>query len=419
MSSGTRALENAIALQAAGLPVVVLAPTPWIPRPLAVTSELRDWSRVPRFLDMRGLPVYYPACPHYPRAWINNSVYPRLPFLDSALLWPWCKSTVNQLMHQYPFDVVHTNFIFPSGYLGMKIKEHFGTPFIVHERSIQRMAVAKKHAGRGRLYRRILRNADLVVTENSKMAAQLREMDPDVPEVKVIMQPGTHPELLADQIRDRPAEYSDKLIVLSVGTLSTRKGHACLIEAIAELVAEFPNLVCRIIGGGPERLNLEKLVDRLGVCDYVELRGKRPHAEVLGDMSWCDVFALVSWGEASGTVYGEAMQFGKPAIACADEGISEVLHDGEHGRLVPAGDVSSLVGALRWLLVDESRRTLLGEQARQLANEKLCYSAVAREFIEIYGEMSDSANRRDNISGVPSTQTDRSGRRSDMHDPDR
>lgn len=229
------------------------------------------------------------------------------------------------------------------GDIGMKIKEHFGTPFIVHERSIQRMAVAKEHAGRGRLYRRILRNADLVVTENSKMAAQLREMDPDVPEVKVIMQPSTYPELIADQIRDRPTEYSDKLVVLAVGTLSTRKGHACLIEAIAEWVAEFPNLVCRIIGGGPERLNLEKLVDRLGVRDYVELRGKRPHAEVLGDMSWCDVFALVSWGEASGTVYGEAMQFGKPAIACADEGISE----------------------------------------------------------------------------VPSTQTDRSGRRSDMHDPDR
>ena len=68
------------------------------------------------------------------------------------------------------------------------------------------------------------------------MAAQLRDMDPGVPEVKVIVQPGTHPEKVADQIRQRPVEYSDKLVVLSVGALSTRKGHAILIEAIAELV---------------------------------------------------------------------------------------------------------------------------------------------------------------------------------------
>jgi len=394
-SSGTWALENVVALQAAGLPVVFLSPTPWIPRPLAVTSELRDWSRVPRFLEMRGLPVYYPACPHYPRAWINNSIYPRLPFLDSALLWPWCKSTIEQIMRQHPFDVVHSNFIFPSGYLGMKIKEHFGIPYIVHERSIQRMAKANEHAGRGRLYRRILRNADLVVTENSNMAAGLRKMDPDVPEVKVIMQPGMHPELVADHERDRPAEYSDKLIVLSVGTLSIRKGHACLIEAIAKLLPEFPNLVCRIIGDGPERQNLEELTDRLGVRDHVELRGRRANAEVLGDMSWCDIFALVSWGEASGTVYGEAMQFRKPAIACTDEGISEVLLDGEHGRLVPAGDVSKTAEALRWLLVDESRRNMIGEQAQRMANEKLSYSSVARQLIEIYGKLSDAARMHD------------------------
>jgi hypothetical protein len=39
-ASGTWALENTVALQTAGLPTVALAPTPWIPRPLAVTSGL-------------------------------------------------------------------------------------------------------------------------------------------------------------------------------------------------------------------------------------------------------------------------------------------------------------------------------------------------------------------------------------------
>jgi glycosyltransferase involved in cell wall biosynthesis len=326
---------------------------------------------------------------------------------------------VDKIMRERPFDVVHTNFLFPSGYLGMKIKERFGTPFVVHERSVQRMATAQQHAGRFRLYRQILRNADLVVTENSKMAAELKDMEPAVTDVKVIVQPGTHPELVDSQKRDRPAEYSEKLIVSSVGALSVRKGHACLIDAVAALVPEFPNLLCRIIGDGAERRNLENQIDRLGMQDHVELLGKRPHAEVLANMSWCDVFVLASWGEASGTVYGEAMQFGKPAIACQDEGISEVLNDGEHGRLVPARDVAALTDALRWLLEDESRRIRIGEQGRQLANEKLSYSGVAQELIGIYSNLVDAAGRRRDHPDTSLTRNDNSGRPDDNRDAKR
>ena len=123
----------------------------------------------------------------------------------------------------------------------------------------------------------------------------------------------------------------------------------------------------------------------------MELCGKRPHAEVLGSMSWCDVFSLASWGEAGGTVYGEAMQFGKPVIACAGEGISELLRDKEHGRLVPAQDVGGLVEGLRWLLEDPQRRATIGEQARVLANRELSYPHAAQTLIGHYRRLVKSA----------------------------
>jgi glycosyltransferase involved in cell wall biosynthesis len=393
-------LENVVALQAAGLPAVVLSPTPWIPGALALTRELRDWSRVPAQHDIRGVPVYYPRCPHYPRKWVHNSIYSRVPFLDTALLWPWCKRTVDRMMEQHPFDVVHANFLFPAGYLGLKLKQRFGVPLVVHERSVQRLGQARDFPARGRMYRRILRNADLVVTENSRMAADLRDLEPAIADLKVLVQPGTHPDLVDSQKQPRPDALAGNQVVLSVGALSSRKGHEILIRAVAELRAEFPDLVCRIIGGGPERDNLQALVNRLGLSDRVELCGKRPHADVLGEMSWCDVFALASWGEASGTVYGEAMQFGKPVIACANEGIAEVLRDEEHGRLVPAQDVSALAEALRWLLSDAERRERVGEQARALANAELSYPHLAKTLIDIYGNLADAARHGRKISSA-------------------
>jgi glycosyltransferase involved in cell wall biosynthesis len=216
------------------------------------------------------------------------------------------------------------------------------------------------------------------------MAATLRQLEPDIRELRVFKQPGSHPDLVPGLKRQRPAAFAGRRVILSVGTLSERKGHAYLVRAVAALKAEFPDLICRIIGAGPERSRLEELIVQLGLSGMVELCGKRPHAEVLGEMSWCDIFALPSWGEAGGTVYGEAMQFGKPIVACLGEGITDIVRDREHGCLVPPRDVSALVDALRWLLVDAARRERVGEQARQLAVDELGYPKLAQSLIDLY-----------------------------------
>jgi len=385
-TTGTWALEMVAALNRAGLPTIVLSPTPWIPRPLAVTSKLRAWSQNPPSHDFNGVLAFYPRCPHYPKSWVNNVLYNRLPFLDSVLLWPWIEGAARRLMASHPFDVVHANFLFPSGYLGMRLKQAYGVPLVVHERSVQRMALAMENPGRRRLYRQILRAADLVFTENNRMAAQLRDLEPAA-DVRVVMQPGAEPMHVAGNAVPRPAALAGRKTILSVGTLSERKGHAFLVRAMAMVRSQMPDVACRIIGDGPERSKLTRMIEELGLEGTVELRGKRPHDEVLQDMSWCDVFALASWGEAGGTVYGEAMQFGKPVIACQGEGIAEIVLDEVHGRLVPARDERALAEAILWLLGDDARRARLGEHARELGEDKLSYPGVARSLIEMYGAL--------------------------------
>ena len=414
MTTGTWALETAVALQEAGLPVVVLAPTPWIPRSIGLPRTFREWSRVPGQWQTGGVPIFYPRCPYYPRRRVHEGLYNRFPFLDSALLWPWLRGAAHRVMETHPFDVVHANFLFPSGYLGMKLKQRYGTPLVAHERSVQRLGMAREHVRRGTAYRRILRAADVVITENRKMAAELREMEPTITDLRVFKQPGTHPAAVGSFERTRPPAFMNRQVILSVGALSKRKGHEILLRAIAEIKAEFPDLACRIIGDGPERRKLGELAAELGVSEIVELVGRRPHAEVLGEMSWCDIFALPSWGEAGGTVYGEAMQFGKPIIACVGEGITEVVQDGVHGLLVPPRDHSMLAEALRCMLVDASGRERMGAAARELALTELSYPKLANQLIELYGELVDYSDRhRDASPEAPNPAADLAGQRSD------
>jgi glycosyltransferase involved in cell wall biosynthesis len=330
------------------------------------------------------------------------------------MVWPWCAPAVEQIMRRYPFQIIHANFIFPSGYIGREIKRKYGVPLIVHERSLPRLMAACDHRVRRKVYARVVQDADAVITINSKMANMIGAIagsDGDMniahaadnmahpydsnlptrgsPEVNVVHAAGADAALRHDA-QELPRQYLTKKIVLSVGSLIERKGHEYLIRAIEVVRQEVPNVHCIIIGSGVRMKHLRRLINELGLEDTVELWGQLPHTEVLATMRWCDVFVLPSWEEAGGTVYGEAMAFAKPIIACANGGIGEVAQDGLHGLFVRPRDVRSLAGALAGILRDEALALRLGAAAQALAKEKLTYDTVAARIIEIYRRVFDN-----------------------------
>ena len=397
-TTGVWALETIQAIRRQGVEVAVLSPTPWIPRWLAWTKTLRDWSHVPSEWELDGIRVFVPRCLHYPHRLITRWLYHRMPWLDSWLVWWTCRASIACVLERFPAQAVHANFIFPGGFLGRQIKRRYGIPLVVHERSPQRLEAACSHAWRGAIYRRVIREADAVITMNHQMAATLRKLAPTQRDIHVIRSGAVLAAPGAVRLQ-RPAQWNGARVVLSIGALSERKGHEYLIRAIAELRRELPAVKCLIIGRGPRHAALVQLIRELGVQQQVELCGQRPHEEVLRAVSWCDVFALPSWGESSGTAYAEALAYSKPIIACEGEGLSEVIRNGVSGMLVKPRDVASLAQALRSVLTDEALAARIGEQGRMVAEREMNYSAIARRMISIYNNCtSDYADRRSSAS---------------------
>lgn len=279
---------------------------------------------------------------------------------------------------------------------------------VVHERSMTRLTMAKNHAIRRKVYAQVIREADIVLTPNHKMANLIREIArtgrqidvirdpgntglnediiPNIPEIQITPSAGDIENTTAF-ILQKPERYKGKKIILSVGALIERKGHEYLIKAINYIKDEFPDIKCIIIGGGGRLRSLEKLINELSLNNIVELYGKRPHDEVLKTMSWCDVFVQPSWDEPFGTVYAEAMAFAKPIIACSEEGICEVVQDGVQGLLVRKQDVNSLADALKKILNDENLASRLGRAAKVLASEQLNYNFIATRMIDLYKQI--------------------------------
>lgn len=363
--------------------MVVLSPIPWIPKPMALTSGLNGWSRTPSEFLIGNMPVYYPKCPHYPHRLVRKYVYAPWPFLQSELIWKWCKKTVEKLRISHPFQIVHANFMFPCGYIGRKVKQEWGIPLIFHERSTPRLQSAIRYEGARNLYRNVLEDSDSVITLNGKMADLIRGITPRLKEINIIRAVGDA-EACNFLSEKKPDRYRGKKIVLSVGALIERKGHEYLLKAIRRLRTEIRDIHCIIIGSGVLEKRLKSLVEKLSLNEIVELQGKRPHEEVLRTMSWCDVFVMPSWDEAFGTVYSEAMTFGRPVIGCEGEGIGEVIRNGVHGFLVKRRDDLSLSAALKKILCDGDLAAAMGREAKILSERELNYDAIASKITDIY-----------------------------------
>lgn len=178
--------------------------------------------------------------------------------------------------------------------------------------------------------------------------------------------------------------------ILSVGRLIEFKGFHVLIAACGDLARRGLAFHCEIIGEGPWREALERLVREHGLVGHVSLPGLRDQATVRAAMAACDVFALACVVDRDGacdvlpTVILEAMAAGKPVVSTALAGVPELVVDGETGRLAPPGDARALADALAELLLAPERRAALGDAGRVRLGRCFRADASARQLGELF-----------------------------------
>jgi glycosyltransferase involved in cell wall biosynthesis len=159
-------------------------------------------------------------------------------------------------------------------------------------------------------------------------------------------------------------------VILSVAQLKERKGLAVLVEACALLRDDRAPFRCRIVGDGPQRGELERLVAARSLGGLVTLCGPLGHDRVAAEYARATVFALpcvrASDGDTDGipNVIAEAMALGVPVVSTRLPAIRELVTDARDGLLVAPGDARALAGALRTLLARPALRAELGEAAR-------------------------------------------------------
>src|SRR5262249_16826593 len=148
-----------------------------------------------------------------------------------------------------------------------------------------------------------------------------------------------------------------KLRLLAVATVTPRKGHLILIEALARLADLDWHLLCV---GSLERdpataTAFRQAIARHHLADRVTLAGEWPPERLGAAYRQADCFVLPSFHEGYGMAFAEALAHGLPIVATTGGAISETV-PASAGLLVPPGDSAALAAALRRLMSDGELR---------------------------------------------------------------
>jgi len=177
---------------------------------------------------------------------------------------------------------------------------------------------------------------------------------------------------------------ADAPLIGIVATLRSWKGHRYLVEALAAL-PERAMLV--IVGDGPQREALEKLVAKLGLAARVRFAGNQ--RDVLPWLQALDIFALPSYAnEGVPQALVQAMLVGLPCVTTHAGSIAELAIDGQTALVVKPQDVQSLKQAISTLLEKEELRKNLGAAARTHCAEGFSYEKMLDKMEAVYRRVS-------------------------------
>jgi len=170
----------------------------------------------------------------------------------------------------------------------------------------------------------------------------------------------------------------DAIVLLGLGRLHPDKAFDTLIQVVANM----PGVYAWIAGEGPQRGELEALVEKLNVQDRVKLLGWRTDRAAL--LQACDVCTFISRDEGFGTVFVQAWAQGTPVVVCDADGPRQFVRHEEDGMMAPIDDAPAIQNCIQRLIDDQDLRERLIQNGRERYEAEFTKEKSLQAYLEFY-----------------------------------
>ncbi len=173
--------------------------------------------------------------------------------------------------------------------------------------------------------------------------------------------------------------------LLTVGYLTKRKGTELVIRALAVVAASHPRVHLTIIGDGPQRSELEKLVRDLHLAGHVTFAGFVDYRHLSQAYQKSHLLVSMSRAESWGQVYIDSLACGLPVISSRNDGANEIIASGRFGYLVTQEDYRDCARRINFLISHSRILAEFGLRARHEVEIKYDWDKVViPRYLKLY-----------------------------------
>ncbi len=352
----------------------------------AYLQHLRQWRPVVIARQLENRHLFAARNVHLIQLSAMENVFDRATgrFFDR---WPVWEKRLSALPRKTKAKVLHAHFG-PAGVLSVRVAKRLGIPLVTTFYGAD-MSEFARHPVWRRRYKSLFREGDHFLVEGPHMRQQLIRLG--CPQEKTSLQ-----HIAIDVQSIKPPEKRHNVgvpILLSCGRLVEKKGFEYAIRAMTGVVHQVPAAEYHIIGDGPLRLYLEKLITNLGLTTNVRLLGSMTHQQYLEYAPKASIFLAPSVTATSGDSEGgapttllEMQAMAIPIVATHHADIPYVVRPNESALLVDERNVDALAQALLQLLAHPEQWSSMGSVGREHVER---FHSIQREAVRLETEVYD------------------------------
>ena len=282
---------------------------------------------------------------------------------------------------EQPFDLIHAQYGYPTGFAGLRVARKLGLPAVVSIQGGDGHWVGECCGTHRTAMRRVCTQSDAVIIGSDGFARTVAGRL-GVPRSCFTVVPGAvDTDRFFPEAGRRLGVLSNPVRLLYHGRVDRRKGVLELLDAFERLPGRGDRVVLRVSGIGPDQ---EEAAARCAGIEGATATGAVGYADAPAVYRDADLFLSPTHAEGFSNTLLEAMATGLPIVSCETTGVVDCLADDRDALLVPVSDVPALAAAVERLIADAPLRERLAAAALQRVRENFAWPVIAGRIEAVY-----------------------------------
>ena len=297
-----------------------------------------------------------------------------------------------------PFDVLHAQYGYPTGWATLLASKRLGVPNVVSIQGGDGHWVGSCCETHRLAMVRVLDHSGALLIGGRSFAEEVHgRLGTALDRFTIV--PGA-----VDTSRFTPGPklpFGAPPRMLYHGRVDRRKGVLDFLHALVRLEGAWQ---ATISGIGPDLEPAKSLAGELALGDRVTFTGYADYEAVPDIYRAHDIFVSPTYAEGFSNTILEAMACRHAILSCRSVGVVDCLRDDENGLLVDAGDIAAQVVGLERLVRDTALRERLANAALEECQLVYSWRTVAGQIMAIYGELAGTRPDTSFESALPVTE---------------